>query len=306
MIMDLHFWNQFILPAISFLVLLTATIHGQQPTDPSSSLPVKYEELTSPDFIKAVEQAQSTCLIPFGVLEKHGAHLPLGTDLLAVREVALRAARQEYSIVFPEYYFGQIFEAKHQPGTMAYSHQTIWKLLQETCDELSRNGIKKIIIVNGHGGNNNFLRYFGQVQLEKRRDYAVYLFVPEDDPKILEQVGKLKKSEFDYHGGELETSTMIAYRPDLVHLERAKQESGQDQQRLNNLPKSYTGIWWYARFPNHYAGDGSQANPEIGELLINSKVDQLLQMIRAVKKDTTTIQLQNRFYDESEQPVPKK
>src|SRR5256886_2838535 len=58
---------------------------------------------------------------PFGILEKHGPHLPLGTDLLDVRYAALHAAEQEYTVVFPEYYFGQIFEARHEPGTVAYS-----------------------------------------------------------------------------------------------------------------------------------------------------------------------------------------
>ena len=87
-----------------------------------------------------------------GILEKHGPHLPLGTDIFECRKVALTAAGQEYSIVFPTYFAGQINEARHQPGTIAYSPELIWKMLQETCEELSRNGLKKIIIVNGHGG----------------------------------------------------------------------------------------------------------------------------------------------------------
>src|SRR2546425_6177536 len=80
-------------------------------------------------------------------MEKHGPHLPLGNDLLNVRYVALNAAQQEYAVVFPEYYFGQIFEAKHQPGTVAYSRGLELQLLQETTDEMARNGCKKVIIV---------------------------------------------------------------------------------------------------------------------------------------------------------------
>ena len=114
---------------------------------------VRWEELTSADFREAIGQAQGTCLLPFGILEKHGAHLPLGTDLLDVRYAALHAAAQNYAVVFPEYYFGQIFEAKHEAGTIAYSAELQLRLLQETTDEMARNGCKKIIIVNGHGGN---------------------------------------------------------------------------------------------------------------------------------------------------------
>lgn len=71
----------------------------------SQNLPVKMEEMTAPQYVKAVDQSNATCIIPIGVLEKHGPHLPLGTDLIDVREVVLRAAAKEYAIVFPPYYF---------------------------------------------------------------------------------------------------------------------------------------------------------------------------------------------------------
>ena len=81
-----------------------------------AKLSVHWEELTAADFKDGIARAQGTCLLPFGIMEKHGPHLPLGNDLLNVRYVALNAAQQEYAIVFPEYYFGQIFEAKHEPA----------------------------------------------------------------------------------------------------------------------------------------------------------------------------------------------
>ena len=84
-------------------------------------LSVHWEELTASDFREGIHRSAGVCLLPFGILEKHGPHLPLGTDLLDVRYAALHAAEQEYTVVFPEYYFGQIAEAKHEPGTMAYS-----------------------------------------------------------------------------------------------------------------------------------------------------------------------------------------
>src|SRR5258706_13992643 len=100
----------------------------------AQSLPVKWEELTAGDFVKAIQRAQGTCVLPFGILEKHGPHLPLGTDLLNVRYVANRGAQQEFAVVFPEYYFGQIFEARQEPGTIASSAKLQLKLPQETTD----------------------------------------------------------------------------------------------------------------------------------------------------------------------------
>src|ERR1700694_3953827 len=73
----------------------------------AQSLPVKWEELTAGDFVSAIQKSQGTCVLPFGILEKHGPQLPVGTDLINVRFVSLRGAVQEYAVVFPEYYFGQ-------------------------------------------------------------------------------------------------------------------------------------------------------------------------------------------------------
>ncbi|MGE5352869.1 MAG: creatininase family protein [Acidobacteriota bacterium] len=287
-----------ILSIIAILFLASCASFAQTP-----GLSTKYEELTSPDFKKAVEKSEATCIIPMGILEKHGPHLPLGTDMLDAREIVTRAAQKEYTIIFPQYYFGQIFEAKHQPGTIAYSTSLVWNMLQETCDELSRNGIKKIILVNGHGGNTYFLRYFCQAQLEKRKDYAVILFTPSENPEVAEKVKKLRKTTNDGHAGETETSEMLVTNGSLVHLDQAQSQNGDDQKRLKDLPDSFSGIWWYARFPNHYAGDGSFATKEIGEILVNNEVDQLAKLIQNVKKNNNILELQKQFFDESENPI---
>lgn len=85
----------------------------------TSRLSAKWEELTGPDFIKAIEQAQGVCVLPFGIIEKHGAQLPLGTDLINVRFAVEHAVAQKYAVIFPAYYFGQIAEARQQPGTVS-------------------------------------------------------------------------------------------------------------------------------------------------------------------------------------------
>lgn len=270
---------------------------------PPLALPVQWEELTGPDFPRAVAQAGGTALVPLGIVERHGPHLPLGTDLLNVRAIALRAAAEEYTIVFPPYFVGQIFEARHQPGTLAYSERVMWDLLQETVDELARNGITRIILVNGHGGNNNFLPFFCQAQLARRRDAAVFLYQPAQDPEMDPAIQSMLKTPMDWHGGEVETSTMMGHRPDLVRLERAGDGSGADQARLEGLTDVYTGIWWYARFPNHYAGDATPSNAALGEKVIAAKARHLAGVIRQVKADTRVLELQERFFDEAEAPL---
>jgi len=273
----------------------------------AQSLSTKWEELTAPDFVKAIQQSQGTCLLPIGILEKHGAHLPLGNDLINVRYVSEHAAAEEYAVVFPAYYFGQIFEARQQPGTVAYSSHMQLELLQETADEMARNGCKKIIIVNGHGGNNSLLPYFAQSQLASPHDYIVYVFErPSHDNAAGRPPMKSSKYAVDFHAGEGETSRTMVSRPDLVHLDRAKSESGEDQAR-QHLPDSlYTGIWWYARFPNHYAGDGSVATKELGDFDSKAEISDLVTAIRAVKADAEGLRLQKEFNEKATHPLDTK
>jgi creatinine amidohydrolase len=268
-----------------------------------SGLSAKWEELTAPDFVQAIHQSQGVCVLPFGIIEKHGPHLPLGTDLLDVRFAVMNAVRQEYAVVFPEYYFGQIFEARQQPGTLAYSLATQLTLLQETVSEMSRNGCKKIVIVNGHGGNQSLLPLFGQAQLASQRDYVVYVF---GLPKENVAGRPALKTPFDMHAGEVETSSMLIARPDLVHQERAGQQSGADLHR-QSLPDSvYTGIWWYARFPNHYAGDASAANKELGEFDQKTWSKEIAEAIKAIKADDESLKLQNQFFEDAKHPLDTK
>ncbi len=291
--------------AAFFLFILTLTIRTL-PAQQASSLRVKWEELTAPDFVKAVALSSKTCLLPLGVLEKHGPQLPIGTDLLDARNLAIRGAEKEYAVVFPEYYFSQIFEAKHQPGTIAYSEKLIWSMLEETCDEIARNGFTKILLVNGHGGNNSFLPFFCQSQLARRRNYAVLLYQPSRDPEADEQVRKMRKTTMEAHAGEVETSRMLANRPELVKLDQAGTQSGADLARLPDLRDLYTGIWWYASFPNHYAGDAAPANRQLGEMVLQRSVEQLVRAIKTVKTDTRVLELQNQFFDSAEKPLSTK
>ncbi len=292
-----------IFSVLSFAVLFTFPDAPRpalaQSVTPQSKLSARWEELTAADFRKGIQRAQGACLLPFGILEKHGPHLPLGTDLLDVRYAALHAAEKEYAIVFPEYYFGQIAEARHEPGTVAYSREIQLALLQETTDEMARNGCKKIVIVNGHGGNESLLPYFAQTQLDKPHDYVVYVF----DKRSPESGGPPKKTSIDMHAGESETSKMMIARPDTVHIDRANSESGADQHRQSLPEDVYTGIWWYARFPNHYSGDGSAATEELGKFQMDWWIDAVVKTIRAVKADDVSLKLQNEFYEKSKHPL---
>ena len=108
------------------------------------------------------------------------------------------------------------------------------------------------------------------------------------------------------HAGESETAHTMISRPDLVHQDRAGQESGADLHRLNLPPGVYTGIWWYARFPNHYSGDGALATKDLGEFDTKTAVNEVADVIRAVKADDESMTLQKEFYERSTHPLDTK
>jgi creatinine amidohydrolase len=277
--------------AVPVMLSATVSVRGQE-------IPTRWDELTATDWPGALEKSARTAVLPIGILEKHGPHGPIGSDLIQVREVAARATKSEYAVVFPDYFYGQIYEARHQPGTFALPSRLIWELLDATCEEIARNGFDKIVIVNGHGGNPNFLRFFIQSQLERRRNYAVYLHEPTPDPAFTDTVNRMRKSDprGDQHAGERETATLLYLQPDLVKMDRATAESGANQERLS-VPDLYTAIWWYARYPNHYAGEGAVATRDLGQLLTEDRVQALIRSLRTVKADTATLALQKEFFD---------
>ena len=174
-----------------------------------------WDELTAHDFPQAVADAKGVCLLPLGVLEKHGEHLPLGTDVIAATAFAERAAALEPAIIFPTHHFGQIYEARHQPGTIAIRHEVLFALLENLCEEIARNGMQKILIINGHGGNEGLLQYYAQVTLEKTRPYTVYVARLQDFYSPVLQYAEWRQqmvSAFDGHAGEVETSYLLALR----------------------------------------------------------------------------------------------
>ncbi|MBU0695801.1 MAG: creatininase family protein [Bacteroidetes bacterium] len=264
----------------------------------AQEIPARWDELVASDFQKAIEKSSKTCILPIGILEKHGPHSPLGTDLIHVREWAAHAVKEEYAVVFPDYFYGQINEARQQPGTFALPSKVILDLLEATCDEIGRNGFDKIIILNGHGGNPEFLEFFMQSLLNKRHNYAVYLYRPEQDPAYMAKYLKMHKSnqENDQHAGERETSTLLYYRPDLMRMDRAAEQSGANQKR-SSTPDLYTPIWWYSSYPNHYAGEGDKATKEFGKFIADHEIASFVKALRTVKADTKTLELQNEFYD---------
>ncbi|HLV99351.1 MAG TPA: creatininase family protein [Ktedonobacterales bacterium] len=281
-------------------------MHQQSITDQQGTMTImRWEALTGDQFPKAIEQSQGVCLIALSVLERHGHHLPLGTDMFVGHALLDRVAQMEPVLLFPDYFLTQIPEARHCAGTISIDPALMVRLLDNVCREIARNGVKKIVLVNCHGGNSSFLPLFTEWQLATPHDYAVYLVQPH--AVIYGATGLPWAAESDGHAGPSETSMMLQARPDLVDLSQVPTfDEGQALHRLRALEEAgvRTGMWWYAQYPTHYAGDARLASAEAGEDLLERMAQHVVRAVRAIKADTETLRLQNEFYAASQVPAP--
>ena len=263
---------------------------------------MRWEELTGDRFAEAVKECEGVCLVPLSVIERHGHHLPLGTDMYEGRAMVSRVAALEPVIEFPDYYFTQIPEARHLAGTISIDGDLMIKLLDNVCREIARNGLKKIVLVNAHGGNNGLVAMFNMLQLLTPRDYVVYVagsfgFVSAEDLPW--------DDADDNHAGPSETSMMLALRPELVHMDRVPaDDEGKARDRLHSLNEVgvRTGIWWYADYPTHYAGNAAPATAEAGEKILDTIAEAIARAVRAIKADTEAKRLQDEFFAASASP----
>lgn len=133
----------------------------------------RWEELTPLEFDEAIEKSGGLCVLPMGCIERHGDHLSVGCDSFKANFVSVEAANREYAVVFPTgMWLGNVMMAHtlgedefkngkfNKRGYIALSPELLMNIMKELCNEIFRNGFRKILISNFHGGNVAFLNYF--------------------------------------------------------------------------------------------------------------------------------------------------
>jgi creatinine amidohydrolase len=256
---------------------------------------MQWEQLTATEFAEAARHT-GVCVISLGVLEKHSEHLPLGTDYLVAHRIACRAAEEEPAVVFPPFYFGQIYEARCFPGTVTIRPTLLLELLQGVFDEIGRNGFDKIVVFNGHGGNNHLLGFLAQASLWEEKPYQLYVPLQFLTPEGEKAWSEMQATDYGGHACETETSAVLGAYPELVKMEQLPDEPAAPLKRLAHLPPTHTGIGWYADYPDHYAGDARAATEEKGQALVRMAAEALAAYIRAVKADQIVPALNDEFF----------
>jgi len=254
---------------------------------------VDWVNLTYQDLEK-LDRDRTVVLLPVGSIEVHGPHLPLGQDTMAVYMVSVEASRRSQpSLVLPPLYYAYVPENRHFPGTISLDGELLTRLLEKICDEVYRNGFKKILIVNGHGGNTRVLRFFLREMQEKGKRYLVYILA---DPwlPIQDVIGKVRETEIVGHACEIETSTSLYLFPELVRLERVTRPA-----RLGP-PQPVEGVEtmadWVCYAIEGYLGDPRLASREKGRLLVERWIEGLARIIDEVRNDSLYGRVMDDFY----------
>jgi len=175
------------------------------------------ENMTVKDMEEALKRTK-TVIIPVGVVEQHGYHLPLSTDIYNATEVPKRAADRMNAVIAPAVPY--CYSGGELPGTINISPQVFSLLITDICSEFARMGFRNIVIFLGHAGTDNRIALKNSLQMILRRNPHLrditFSLVEcwELSPTWLEAFNK--GVERDFHAGYVETSLMMYWKPELV------------------------------------------------------------------------------------------
>lgn len=264
------------------------------------------------------EASKDTCVIPMGCIEKHGLHLPLGTDVLEASTIAYMGSQLETVTVFADFAFGDV--PGNMPtmpaGSISLPIQLQMELLETLCEQIARWGYKKILVLNGHGGNNPWLSTFSRNLINKKRSFVFATYMlglpsPHKMGEYLEKNGRgsipeLTAEDEDLilkyyhekitlgHGGMGETSFMMGIAPEAVHMERLGIESGlstQESKYLRDVGITVRDGGWDRDYPNAYTGhDPVGCNPRIGKAALRFEAERFAKALKVLKDDQKLLQ----------------
>jgi len=284
---------------------------------------MNWEYLRSDEMKEAIEKSGGLCVLPLGCLEKHGPQAPLGTDFFIAKETVELAATMEDVVVFPAgAWLGDVMGAHARinpknPGYIGLNPHTLLTVLEELCDEIARNGFRKILIVNSHGGNKALLSFFLRCQGYKNKNYATMTTLVRDAevirnpypyfaehreeyPMLTDEDMEVLKGFYEdggFGGGHAdftETARVMANHPETIAPDRYDLESGLSNGRadyLADLGVNCKGAWG-ANYPNAIQGKAAHGcSQTIGQALNLYCAKRLANIFKVLKEDEECVNI---------------
>lgn len=252
---------------------------------------LKWPEIT--ERLKIVD----TAILPCGAIEQHGPHLPVDVDYYDAFYLAKKVAeacQEPRPFVIPPIAYGVSYHHSEFKGTICVSNNALSALVYDIGMSLAHNGIKKLVILNGHGDNKPTLEYAAQMI---NRDSEIFVCVETGETSDVD-LYDLIQTHNDIHAGEIETSTSLALRPELVDMEKAVDAT----LNLNNEFLDFTserGVSWYAHTKKlsetGVMGNASAATKEKGVIMWEIMIRKLTEFVETIKNTSSDELYQNRY-----------
>jgi creatinine amidohydrolase len=259
---------------------------------PEVSLRTRYwSELATTDFA-GLDPEKVIAVLPVAAVEQHGPHLPVGTDTLIAEGMigeTIRRLPDDLSIlILPTQAIGKSNEHLRSPGTLTLTAETALRAWVEIGESVHRAGLRKLVLVNSHGGNVDIL---GIVARELRVRLGM-LVVTCAWRRFGLPAGLYSDEEatVGIHAGDIETSLMLHFRPDLVRMEKAENFAPATiaiaKEFAHLRPTGFTAFGWIAQdlHPSGAAGDASRASPEKGRATAEFQAAEFIKLLRDVER----------------------
>jgi creatinine amidohydrolase len=238
-----------------------------------------WADLAWPD-VEAAVRERPYALLPFGAVEEHGPHLPLGTDWYAADALADRLASSADLLRLPTMPYGQVWSLAHFPGSLSISDSTIVALVGELADGLRRWGVRGLVLFSAHLGNAAALRRAARSLVDDGLPALVLTY-----PGLKEVAAAVREAPESHpsimHADELETSILLALHPDRVDMSRAVAEYPDYPADFDVAPSR-----WDAVSSTGVFGDATKATAEKGQQLVDDVIKTASTLVQAWKDRT--------------------
>lgn len=237
-----------------------------------------FDDLSMPEAEKAAKEGK-VVIIPYGSIEEHGDHLPLSTDSLQAEFVALEVAKKTGCLIAPPLRYGLCNSTRNFPGTITITFDSLRNIMADILQDFVRNGFKRLLVITGHAGGSHMTA----IKLAAKKIVVNHMNEP-NRPRIIvcsdyDFAFDLKSIEFDErdsHAGTIETSRVMAIRPDLI--------KGKGTPNYPNFPRFEITPDPERYFPSGVMGDPTIANAEKGKKINEYVIEQVAKLVDQLKK----------------------
>lgn len=232
-------------------------------------------DVTMEDY-KRVLRKSKTLIVPYGTVEEHGSHLPLSTDTLIIVEILKLLEKKRRVLIAPPLHYGVCTSTSQHPGTIEITPESLRRITLDIVRSAYRKGIRNFILVSGHGGGLHMsaIKEVSEVLVGELKAVKIAALTPYD--ALWKELSEIADTENDSHAGEMETSLVLALKPELV--------KGRSKEEYPNFPKPmvvkdkrkyWTGGVW---------GNPERATVEKGRTAVKLILNSLVELVDTMEK----------------------